>query len=301
MTMESWLIYTIITYFLWALTNVIDKSFLDKKFKSPFIYALFGGLFHLVVIILIPFVGFSMPTLSNIIIGLFAGALLFACLVPYFKALSCDDASIVVPLGSMTALVVLVLSSIFLGESLSGRELVAFFLFLSGGFLLSIKNSGFKKIQFTPALKYILISSFMFACTLILMKYTFNNVPFFEGFILLRMGTVLACVILLANKENWTHLKIQYRGLALRPKLVFASNQIIGISGHFFFNLAICLGSVSLISAAQGTQYLFLFLLALICTRFFPKLFKEELNKEIIAKKAIAILLISIAVYLLNV
>ncbi|MEA3343503.1 MAG: hypothetical protein U9Q92_05015, partial [archaeon] len=74
-----------------------------------------------------------------------------------------------------------------------------------------------------------------------------------------------------------------------------------GISGLFFLSLAISLGSVSLINAAQGTQYLFLFLLALICTRFFPKLFKEELNKEIIAKKAIAILLISIAVYLLNI
>ncbi|MEA3342763.1 MAG: EamA family transporter [archaeon] len=299
--MESWLIYTIITYFLWALTNVIDKSFLDKKFKRPFIYALFGGLFHLAVIILIPFVGFSMPALSNVIIGLFAGSLHLICLIIYFKALSHDDASIVVPLGSITALMVLVLSFIFLGESLSEREFIAFFFFLSGGVLLSIKNSMFKKIQFTPALKYILISSFMFACTLILMKYTFNNVPFFEGFILLRMGTVLACVILLAKKENRSPLKIQYNELALKPKLVFASNQIIGISGLFFLSLAISLGSVSLINAAQGTQYLFLFLLALICTRFLPKLFKEELNKEIIAKKAIAILLISIAVYLLNV
>ncbi|MEA3343771.1 MAG: EamA family transporter [archaeon] len=299
--MESWLIYTIITYFLWALTNVIDKSLLDKKFKSPFIYTLLGGLFHLVVIILVPFVGFSMPSLSNVIIGLFTGALLLACLIPYFRALSYDDASIVVPLGSITALMVLVLSFIFLEESLSERELIAFFLFLFGGVLLSTKNTTFKKVQFTPALKYILISSFMFACTLILMKYTFNNVPFFEGFILLRMGTAVACAILLVNKDIMSHFKIQYKELTLKAKLVFASNQIIGISGQFFFNLAISLGSVSLINAANGIQYVFLFILAIILTVFFPKIFKEELKKRIIAKKAIAILTISLAIYILNV
>lgn len=299
--MEPWFIYVVITYFIWAVTNLVDKGFLDKHFKSPIIYSLFGGIFQLVALILIPFLGFSMPPLHLTIMGLVVGALFLASILPFFKALSCDDATTVIPLGSLTPVLVLILSFLFLGESLSTKQYMAFSLFLVGGFLLSIKKFNLRKIHFTPSLKWISLSMFMFAITLILTKFTFNNVPFFEGFILLRMGTFLFALTFFVNKNIRKLAKLQFSKLNLRSKTVFISSQTLAILGQFFFNLAIVVGSISLVNAAQGVQYIFLFILTIFLSLFYPRLFHEKINKKIIIRKAIAIFLIVLAVYFINI
>ncbi len=299
--MEPWLVYAVITYFLWAVTNIIDKGFLDRTFRSPVTYAVFGGLFQISVLIIIPFVGFSLPPLHLTLMGLLVGAFFLAALLPYFKALSYDDATTVVPLGSLTPVFVLMLSIIFLGEGLTANQGLSFVLFLAGGFLLSVKEFKPGRIRFTPSLKLILLSVFMCAIALVLIKFTFNSVPFLEGFVLLRTGTFLLASCFLISGGFRKRAVTQYRKLNTRSKTIFASNQTLGIASQFFFNLAIAIGIVSLVNAAKGIQYVFLFIISLSLAMFFPRMFHEKTNGAIIARKSIAILLIVLAVYFVNV
>ena len=297
--MEAWLLYTLITYFLWTLTGFVDKIFLNKIFNKPLIYNTFVGLFQILVIILIPFVGFTMPQFYIVIFGLALGILFFLCLIPYFKAISSDDVSLVAPLFSLTPILVLILSAIFLKDFLGSKEIVAFFLFLIGGFLISVKE--FKNFRITKALKYVLLSCFMFSIYLLLMKYFFDNVGFFEGFILLRIGHVMGAGLMLLNKNVRTSLKKQFFKLNLTNGAVFTSNELLSIISQFFFNLAVSLGPIALINACSGVQYAMLFILVLIFTLFFPRILKEDLSKAILIRKILAILIISGAVYLLSI
>ncbi len=298
--MKPWIIYTIIHYFIVAFIVTVDKYLLDKKLKNNLNYTIFLGMVYLLPIILIPFSDFSKVSLIHIILGLFAGGIFACSLIFHFKALKCDDISVVIPLSSLKPIIVLILSIIFIKESLNSKEILAFFLFLVGGGILSIRKLSLKEIKVTPALKYLAFSSFLFAIVAVLIKYLLNNVPVFEGFILLRVGTGITAVSFLFNKKVRKSFKLDFSGLSIKSRSIFISNQIIAIATHYLLNLAISLASISLINAAIGLLHVFVFIIALLCTVFFPNIIKEELNKKIILKKIAGIILIILALYFLN-
>ena len=62
---------------------------------------------------------------------------------------------------------------------------------------------------------------------------------------------------------------------------------------------AMALGSVTLVNAVQGAQYGFLFILALLFSYRWPKIFGEEFNIKVIVQKVIALILIILGLYLL--
>ena len=233
--------------------------------------------------------------------GLFAGGLFCFSLIFHFKALKCDDISVVVPLGSIKSILVLILSIIFLKESLNNKEITAFVFFLIGGGILSIRKFSLKEIKVTPALKYLALCSILFAITSILIKYLLTNVPVFEGFILLRVGTGIAGISFLLNKKVRKSFKSDFSGLSIKIRGIFILNQTIGVATHYLLNLAISLASISLINAALGLLHVFVFILALLCTIFFPNIIKENLDKRIILKKIAGMIFIISALYFLNI
>ena len=299
--MELWLVYAALAYLLWAITNIVDKVFLNRYFKNPVVYCVFGGIFQIIVLVLLPYFKFASLSGPDILFGLASGALFFAALLPYFKALSQDDATIVVPLGSLTPVLVLIASFVFLGEHLDMGQWAAFALFVAGGFLLSVKGFAIQKIQFTLALRWVLLSMMLFSGALILIKMTFAKVPFFEGFVLLRLGTFLAALCFFAKSGFRKKASESYKGLSRKAKAIFSSNQAMGILGQLFFNLAIAAASISLVNAAQGLQYLFLFAVSIPLSLYLPNVFKERLDKGSLIRKGIAILLIAVAICLVNV
>ncbi len=299
--MKPWLIYIIITYFILAFIFTVDKYLLDKKLKNNLNYTIFLGMVYFLTIILIPFSDFSKISFIYIILGLFAGGLFCFSLIFHFKALKCDDISVVVPLGSIKSILVLILSIIFLKESLNNKEITAFVFFLIGGGILSIRKFSLKEIKVTPALKYLALCSILFAITSILIKYLLTNVPVFEGFILLRVGTGIAGISFLLNKKVRKSFKSDFSGLSIKIRGIFILNQTIGVATHYLLNLAISLASISLINAALGLLHVFVFILALLCTIFFPNIIKENLDKRIILKKIAGMIFIISALYFLNI
>lgn len=299
--MELWLLYTISTYIVFAITNVIDKYFLERVFKSPMQYTVFGGIIIFPVFFLMPFTGFALTSPQTIALGIISGALLLLSLVPYFRALSMEDATTVIPLGSFTPMLVLLLSFLILGESLCVSQLYAFFLLVVGGALLAINSFGKKRIIFTPALFCIALSWIIFAVYAVMAKILFNSVPFMEGFYLIRMGVVIASASLLMVPGIRKEVSNGFPMLGMKNVFLFSALVIIAIAGQFMYDLAISLGSVSLVSAAQGIQYVVLFILAAGLSGFFPKLLNEKTDKNTIFRKLVGTGLVVAGMYMLNV
>jgi hypothetical protein len=87
-----------------------------------------------------------------------------------------------------------------------------------------------------------------------------------------------------------------------KTAVIFLSSQIAGAGAGILQNWAIALAPlvyVALISALQGVQYVFLFILTVFLSLKFPRILKEEISGKIIFQKIFAILSICIGLAIL--
>ncbi|MFH1610875.1 MAG: DMT family transporter [Patescibacteria group bacterium] len=318
----SWLIITIFAYLLNAVAAVIDKTMLKKNILSPISYtfsiAVLGGVLMLLVI---PF-GFGIPSRLTLIVSLIAGAAFVWALILMFKALEKDDATRVAPIiGGLVPVFVFIFAWYVLEESLTGNQYFAFIFLIIGTFLISLdfqkhgawawlKNKfGMKGKIALPQIRKTLWLAFpaslLFSISHILTKFVYSNTEFLTGFIWTRLGSFLAIMLLLLSIKNRQIIKRDFKKNKKQPKQTktagvrFFFGQLCGGGGALLLQYAIFLGSVTLVNALQGVQYIFIFLLILLFTTTLPKLIKEKFTKELVIQKVIAILIIGIGLYLI--
>lgn len=72
-----------------------------------------------------------------------------------------------------------------------------------------------------------------------------------------------------------------------------------GMTALILQNYAINLGSVTLVNALQGTQYLFLLGLAALVSRYYPRLWKEEYSRVTLTQRLAGMGLVGLGLILL--
>ncbi len=318
-----WLIVALTSYFLSAGIHVADKFLLSKKFHSSVVYAFYVGIwsiFNAVLLIIAPWV----PNFNELLIDIIAGFLFLVTLIFWYKALHQSEATRVIPIvGALTPIFSLLLSAIFLGETLNQHQFLAFLILISGGVLISVKQTkiylidkiiarvryilgtifGEPHARYRPIRRMIinsLISAALFACFYVLMKYIYLTQPFIGGFVWSRLGTFIGTLLILLVPK-WRFLINKSHKETSTPEnfVFFLSVRLLASIAFILFNLAISLGNVSLVNALQGTQYLFLILLVLVISTKFPKILKEELGRGVLLQKLIGIMLVSLGLYVL--
>ena len=115
----EWLIFVILACLFWTSCNLIGKVLLTKYVKNIFVYAIFIGFVGLLPLLLIPFKSLAIPNTPLLVVSIITGMLYIYALMPYFKALSIEEVSRVIPLWRFTPLFVLIFSVGFIGEKLS--------------------------------------------------------------------------------------------------------------------------------------------------------------------------------------
>lgn len=300
----SWLFIVIVAHFFYAGIFIIDRYLLKRGFPNPLSYAFFTGLLSVFVIVLAPF-GFSIPATNQIILALATGIVWLLATLIFFAALSKGEASRVVPtVGGLIPLFTLGLSFMLLGERLSIRELIAFCLLVSGGIILSLlvtKASIFsnhREIHLTKAFIPALGAGFLFAVYYVMTKSVFLNQNLINGIIWMRLGAVLGALFLLIPSSFRKVIFKAGETLKIRAFGLFITARGLGAGAGFLIYWAVFLGSVTLVNALQGTQYLFLLLLAFFLFRKIPAL-KEQFSKEALAQKIIAIVFICLGLVIL--
>ncbi len=84
--------------------------------------------------------------------------------------------------------------------------------------------------------------------------------------------------------------------------IIFLSSQAVGAIAGILQSLAISLSPVAylaILNALRGIQYVFLFIITLGFSYFYPKILKENISKRIILQKTVAIVLIVIGLAIL--
>ena len=287
---------TVASYFLNGLAAVFDKILLGKRLPDPLVFAFFTGITSLGVLILAPF-GFAFIYGQAMAAAFISGAASLASIYFFYEALRLSDTTRVVPLvGLSSPLFILGLNYVAGREYLQGLEFSALFFFIAAGVFLSIEwhtdglGSNFHILAFLLSLA----SAFFLALTLFYAKIVFEESPFIAGFIWIRLwaATAAASLLILAGLRR----RIFTGSLKTTSESYgfFLTNKVIGAAGFILLSYSIKLGPASVINAMRGLENLFVFLLALFFTIFFPRVLKESFSWRSLLFKTMGILLAGI-------
>ncbi|MDP3974844.1 MAG: EamA family transporter [Candidatus Jorgensenbacteria bacterium] len=287
----NWIPVALIAYLANAGAAVTDKFLLRRLIPHPAVYAFFVSLMGGAVIVAAPFVLEDAP--ATVLVASFFSALAFTgALFFYYTALKHNEASRVVPLvGSMTPVVVLILASIFLGETLGVIQLVGFALVVIGTAVLAEEGNVHRRLA-PKAVALGVLAASLFAASHVAVKYVYLVHPFASGLVWRGLGGVAAALILFLIPLNRRRIVAEIRNPEVETGAVFFLGQGFAVTGFLLLNYAFSLGPVSLVNALSGVQYVFLFLAMLILSRFAPRVVKEPQTKREVAVKGIGIVVI---------
>jgi len=289
-----WLIITILAYFFLAISIFGDRFLLTNNIPNPKVYSFYVGILSIFVIIFIPF-GFFFPTSSQIFLAFLTGILFILGLYLYYSLIREFEASRIAPaIGGMIPILVLFFVYVFSrsGVTFYFKDIVSFLLLISGSILIVMEKS---KSIFGKSFLFSLGAAFYFALYFVLAKFVYTSLTFINGFIWIRIGSFLAALFFLLFKEVRLQIFTKPQRTGFKTTGIFIGNQIIGSSGAILQNWAIALAPlvyVAFINALQGVQYAFLLIFAVLLSRKFPQILKEQISKEVILQKIVAILLI---------
>lgn len=310
-----WLIATILSYLILAVVFLIDKHLLSTFITNPKIYAFYVGVLGISALILAPFINFYVPSLEQILLSFLAGLFFLYALFSFYRVLSLFEASQIVPAvgGFLPIFSFLLAFLISRGkETLEAQKFLAFIFLILGTVLISYKkNSSANSLKgkvfskkSPSAIKSLYFSAgtaFVWAMFFLLAKYVYSGQNFLNGFLWIRIGAGFFAFLLFAFskevKKEVFKIKLKLGSFLSFKKttFVFIFNQVLGVIANLLQNWAISLAPliyISLITALQGVQYLFLLIFVTIISLKFPWLLKEEISKKIFFQKLLAILLI---------
>lgn len=303
----SWIIVIIFAYFILAVVSLIDKYLISGPIPNSKIYAFYVGALGILVLFLVPFLGFSIPDSLNIFLALLSGAIYIFAILGMMEALKLFEASRVIPaIGGITPVFSLLLTYFFSGsvKILRIEEMAALLLMIAGSVLITFQK---EKAATFKSLKIALISAFLFSLSFVLSKIVYLNQAFWSGFIWMRMGGVVAALLLLFSKEVREELFKKRKDFKVKTSFIFLFNQGLGAVGFLLQNWAIALvpfGFLSFINALEGTKYVFLLIITSLISFINPSFAKrtsleEKFSKSDLFQKIMAILLIGTGLSLL--
>jgi uncharacterized membrane protein len=294
----NWIIFTLLSKALWAGDNIVDKLIVERYLKDSYVLTLFTSVSPLLIsigIILtskLTLLGFF-PTFVIV----FAGGIQIIGIFGFYKALSKEEVSRVIPLFQFTPALVLLLSLTFLKDVLSVKQSIGFILIIVGGFLISVKR--FEGLfQLREAFWWMILSCFIYAVQAVILKSIYVSYSFWSVTFYLSMGQFIPTLFLLSfSKHSRNRLVKGFSHLPITAWLLLLLGTVFTAGANLTGFWAFRTGNVSLISVLRGFQSVTVFLYTLTLSICFPKILKEDLAGNVLITKSVALILMLCGLY----
>ena len=286
-------------YFLLAIVELIDKRILSSPEVSPLPYAFYAGLLVSFSFILWPLDFSFLPPIETVF-ALGGGAAFFAGIYFLYSAIIKGEVSRVISIvGGLSPILIFIFSLLFLDEKFSFYSITALLMLITGSILLSLvkDGKGFKFGHYFFLTCF--LAAFFFALSYGLTKAVFFKTSFLNGFIWIRVGTLICVIFVFLIPRFRKGILESSREFSTRLKTLFFIDKGISALAHVALNYAIKLGSVTIVNALQAVEYAFIFVLASACSYFFPQIFRESLAPRHLILKIMGVALVSSGVVLL--
>ena len=309
-----WIVLAIIAQFFLAAVAIVDKYIVTGDGKKttirPFVYAFYtslisGAWIGIYVLGLIPnsFFGFSIPSFSNVeiptlsIVGLslLAAYAFFYALVSLFKCLRHGDASEVIPVvGAVSAIASFFLSYVFLGTRLTPN-------FVLGIIFLAVGTALVSRYRFTwQTVLTAVHAGVLFAVHFVAIKGVFNETTFDNGFFWSRIAFVFVALSMLLVPRYCMKIFAQTKATSSRGGVLILGNKLLAGIATVLILKSTELGSVSVVQALGGLQFVFLLIFGIVLGPFTPKEYGENIKSaRDIYHKVIFVSIITLGFFML--
>ena len=198
----SWLVFAFSGPVLWAISTHLDKYLVEQYFKHSDVAVLLLFTAFLGVLLL-PFIAFYDPDIAgpdagSIALIMLAGLLYMGALLFYLWALQFEEASVVSPFFQAAPLFGYVLAYLFLGETLSVRQMAGGVMIVAGTLIVSVRfERNVRGFKLRLAL-LMLACGFALALGGLIFKFFAIRVDFWTTTFWLFVGqAVFGCVLLM--------------------------------------------------------------------------------------------------------
>jgi len=300
----SWLVFAFSGPVLWGISFHLDKYLVERYFKDTDVAVLV--LFTAFVgIAMLPFIWFyrpgavALPLLVILPMG-FSGVLYLSAMLFYLRALQTEDVSVVAPLFQASPLFAAALAYAVLGETLSAAQLLGGVFIIGGALLLSWRGDGRNALLKTRLLVLMLICTFALAVASVIFKIFALREEFWIATFWTYAGEAVFGLALLAVGPYRRQFLALLRTSRTPLLAINGANELINLGGGVGVRYALTLAPVGLVQAIGSTTTLFVFLIGIVLSVFFPGPGRENLWRRDLARKGAAALLVAAGVMLVN-
>jgi len=290
----SWIFLTLLAAGLETAGDIHDRFILKNDVKNSDTLLVFWGFFAGAMFAAPAFLTgtFSYDPLA---LGLgFASALLYLLAMHYYyKALNSEEVSRVVPILSLNPVIVLILATLFLGETYTWAQGLGMALIVLGVVLHAIDREHHRLIN-KKALFWVILSAAAYALKNILVKWLSMN-PIDPLNVLCWVGIG----ILIFNIPITIRLfpKLPLRKNPHLHNIILAA-ALTG-SSTLIYTAAVTVGPAALVAFLDRIQIFFVFVIAEAMDFFQPKLLHEKFSKPAFYQKLLGVILVLVGSYYL--
>lgn len=291
-----WFLVAFIGYFLLATVIILDKFILTKSVSKPIVYTFYSTIFMFGALLAWPF-GVKMLSGRDWLWAITSGVAFGLGLWTMFIAMKKGEASHINPFnGAAVTVATYLIASVFLGEVLTMLQLIGMVILIFASCLLSFEKSK-EHNGFHIGFVWAAVSGILFAVSHVSAKYLYEIYPFLTGFVWSRAFIGLVGLFTLFSPEvrQIFRRKEKKEKKAGRNTLaIVVVDKILAVLAVILVQYAAALGSVSLVMALSGLQFMLLFVMIYALTKFMPNLFREYFTREEIEVEIVATVLVVI-------
>jgi drug/metabolite transporter (DMT)-like permease len=211
-----------------------------------------------------------------------------------------EEVSRITPLFQMIPIFVVFLSVVFLDEILTAQKYLGIALIVLTSLLISYRKTH-NGNSVSAAFKLMVPFSVIIAVTTVLNKYLLVYMDYWSVFFWTMIGSALGVLCMLAFPKPRKEFTETVSNFGPRTFLTSLFGESTYMLGTIFALIATSLGYVSLVSALTGLQNFFVFVFMVILSLFVPNVLKEEISRNVLALKIVAIALMFVGTWFITV
>ena len=298
----QWFFIALGAPFLWAIVNIADNYLVTRfsnkeRERSSGGLVLFSSLIGLIISffiwIFVPNV-FDIPIFDKLLL-LVAGVLTVIWIILYLFSLEIEETSAVVPWFLSVPVFGYILGYFFLGETLTLSQMVGSAIIFLGLILISFNFEPSKKGVQGKHVYYMIFACISIAISGVIFKYVTGGNSFwissFWEYLGLGLSGLLIFLLIPHFREAFLHMNRTGGHTIFTVNVV---SEFMSVTGNLLTNFALLLAPVAMVFLVSSFQPAIVLLLAVLGTKFFPHIVKENLTKQILIPKTIAIFIMII-------
>jgi drug/metabolite transporter (DMT)-like permease len=289
----DWVTLATISAAIFGLVHVIDSHLISKRMPSFKAYLLVVGIFIFSVSIAFAFI-FPLPPNINALplsVAVLSGVVRAASVIIMLYLMKKEEVSIIIPIANTYPIFVALIAIPVLNETINFLQWMAVILVVLGVLLTSVRlQRGIPITWLKKPLVLLVISSILWAISDIMTKYALEYVSSWNMYWISHLILPIAFFSVSFRPSVFREvMNYEKRNSAIGIMIV---NETMAVSALILFYWSMQQGPVSLVSAIFSSRPLFVFLYAVLISRFSSFLLEEQTSTSTLLLRFIAISLI---------